>query len=51
MGAFLPLAALVGPVLGGGLLAVWALQAVYRGGQALWFARVWRQGKWQSIKL
>ncbi len=50
-GLFLPLAALVGPVLGGGLLAVWALQAVYRGGQALWFARVWRQGKWQSIKL
>ena len=48
---FLPLAALLGPVLGGGLLAVWALQAVYRCGQAVWFARVWRQGRWQSIKL
>ena len=50
-GLFLPLAALIGPVLGGGLLAVWALQAVYRGGQALWFVRVWRQGSWQSVKL
>ena len=50
-GIFLPLAALVGPVLGGGLLAVWALQAVYRSGQALWFARVWNQGRWQAIRL
>ena len=50
-GIFLPLAALVGPVLGGGLLAVWALQAVYRCGQAAWFVRVWNQGRWQAIKL
>jgi len=50
-GLFLPLAALVGPVLGGGLLAVWVLQAVYRSGQALWLARVWQQGRWQSIRL
>ncbi|MFP4209554.1 MAG: MATE family efflux transporter [Wenzhouxiangella sp.] len=50
-GIFLPLAALVGPILGGGLLAVWALQAVYRCGQAAWFARVWQQGRWQSIRL
>jgi len=50
-GIFLPLAALVGPILGGGLLAVWLLQAVYRSGQALWFARAWQQGRWQAIKL
>ena len=50
-GLFLPLAALVGPILGGGLLAVWVLQAVYRSAQALWFARVWQQGRWQAIKL
>ncbi|MGY6553510.1 MAG: MATE family efflux transporter [Wenzhouxiangella sp.] len=50
-GLFLPLAALVGPILGGGLLAVWLLQALYRAGQAFWFARVWQQGRWQSIKL
>ncbi len=50
-GLFLPLAALVGPVLGGGLLAVWLLQAVYRCGQAAWFARVWQQGQWQRISL
>ncbi len=50
-GIFLPLAALVGPILGGGLLAVWALQAVYRMGQAAWFAMVWKQGRWIGIKL
>ncbi len=50
-GIFLPLAALVGPILGGGLLAVWILQAVYRCGQAAWFARTWKQGRWQSIRI
>ncbi|MGY6631793.1 MAG: MATE family efflux transporter [Wenzhouxiangella sp.] len=50
-GLFLPLAWLVGPVLGGGLLAVWALQAIYRTGQAVWFGLAWRGGRWQSIKL
>ncbi|TVQ42676.1 MAG: MATE family efflux transporter, partial [Wenzhouxiangella sp.] len=48
---FLPLAWLIGPVLGGGLLAVWILQAVYRSGQAAWFALAWHRGDWQKIKL
>lgn len=48
---FLPLAALAGPVLGFGLLAVWLLQAVYRTGQAVCFALVWRSGQWQHIRL
>ncbi len=48
---FLPAAALAGPVLGGGLLLVWMLQALYRSGQTLWFARAWRQGHWQSIRV
>lgn len=50
-GLFLPLAWVVGPLLGGGLLAVWLLQAVYRTGQALWFALAWRSGRWKAIKL
>ncbi len=50
-GLFLPLAALLGPVLGGGLLAVWVLQGIYRSGQALWFVSVWRQGHWQGIRV
>ena len=48
---FLPLAWVVGPFLGGGLLAVWLLQAVYRTGQALWFALAWHSGRWKAIKL
>jgi putative MATE family efflux protein len=50
-GIFLPLAALIGPVMGGGLLAVWVLQAVYRCGQAGWLAMTWKQGRWIDIKL
>ncbi|MBY6203951.1 MATE family efflux transporter [Halomonas denitrificans] len=48
---FLPIAALAGPVLGGGLLLVWILQGLYRSGQTLWFAAAWHQGKWQHIKV
>ncbi len=48
---FLPLAALVGPILGMGLISVWALYAVYRIGQTAWFALAWRQGHWMDIKV
>ncbi|MEX2499324.1 MAG: MATE family efflux transporter [Wenzhouxiangellaceae bacterium] len=48
---FLPLAALVGPVLGFGLIGVWVLYAIYRAGQTVWFALAWRHGRWQEIKL
>jgi len=48
---FLPIAALAGPVLGGGLLLIWILQALYRSGQTLWFARAWHQGRWQHIEV
>ena len=48
---FLPLAALVGPVLGFGLIGVWVLQAMYRTGQTLWFATAWRKGRWESIRV
>ena len=48
---FLPIATVVGPVLGGGLLLVWILQALYRSGQTLWFARAWHQGRWAEIRI
>jgi len=48
---FLPIAALSGPVLGGGLLLVWVLQGLYRSGQTVWFALAWKHGRWQDIKL
>ncbi len=43
---FLPAAYVVGPVLGGGLLAIWSAQAVYRCLQTLVFAASWRRGRW-----
>jgi putative MATE family efflux protein len=48
---FLPLVYLLGPVLGFGLVVVFALQAIYRGFQALTFALMWKRGRWQSIEL
>jgi len=48
---FLPAAALAGPVLGLGLMAVWLLYAIYRIGQTWWFAIAWKQGRWQEIKV
>ena len=46
---FLPLAYLVGPVLGFGLTSVWILQGVTRALQALIFMQMWRGRKWQTI--
>jgi len=48
---FLPLAALLGPVLGHGLITVWLLYATYRIGQTVWFALAWRNGQWAQIKV
>jgi Na+-driven multidrug efflux pump len=46
---FLPLAFIVGPVLGYGLLGVWLLQGGSRGIQAFLFTQMWRGRKWQHI--
>jgi len=46
---FLPLAFIVGPVLGYGLLGVWLLQGGSRGIQAFLFTEMWRGRKWQHI--
>ncbi len=48
---FLPLAFLVGPLLGFGLLGVWILNAIYRLGQALVCAQQWAGRKWASIEI
>jgi MATE family multidrug resistance protein len=46
---FLPLAYLVRPVLGFGLLGVWILQGGGRALQAYLFVHMWRGRKWQNI--
>lgn len=48
---FLPCAYLIGPVLGGGLLAVWLLQSLYRVMASVIFAILWRRKHWADIRL
>jgi MATE family multidrug resistance protein len=48
---FLPLAYVVGPVLGFGLLGVWILNGIYRVGQALVCAQQWHSRRWVGIDI
>jgi putative MATE family efflux protein len=48
---FLPMAWLVGPVLGYGLLGVWVLNGIYRVGQAVVCAQQWAGRKWAHIDI
>ena len=48
---FLPLAYVIGPVLGLGLTGVWIWQGVTRAFQAWLFIAMWRGRKWQDIKV
>ncbi|MEH6491050.1 MATE family efflux transporter [Halopseudomonas sp.] len=48
---FLPFAYVVGPLLGGGLLAVWLLQSLYRCLTSVIFAIMWRRRGWADIRL
>ncbi len=48
---FLPIAYVVGPVLGGGLLAIWLTQAGHRTLQAGCFAAMWHRGRWAQIRV
>ena len=50
-GLFLPLAWLVGPVLGYGMLAIWLAQAAYRTLNLVLFARSWESRTWTGVKL
>ena len=46
---FLPLAFLVGPVLGYGLLGIWLLQGATRAVQSASYLLKWQRREWQSI--
>jgi len=48
---FLPLAYVLGPVLGLGLLGIWVLQGVYRSLQAGIFTRFWMARRWAEIEV
>lgn len=48
---FLPAAWLAGPVMGFGLLTIWALMMIYRGLQAGVFMWVWQRRSWQNIDI
>jgi putative MATE family efflux protein len=48
---FLPLAFLVGPLLGFGLLGVWVVNSLYRVGQAVNCILTWRGRKWAAIRI
>lgn len=48
---FLPMAYLVGPVLGGGLTGVWLVQLLYRFVTAGAFASLWIRGRWRSAEV
>jgi len=50
-GFFLPLAWVVGPVLGYGLLGVWIVGGFNRIGQALVCTLTWKGGKWAQIEI
>ncbi|MBC7162320.1 MAG: MATE family efflux transporter [Immundisolibacter sp.] len=50
-GMFTPLAYLVGPVWGLGLLGIWLGQELYRLTQVAVFRRYWRQGHWARIRI
>ena len=50
-GLLLPLAYLVGPILGHGLLGIWMVQAGVRFVQALIYAAFWQGRGWASIKV
>jgi len=48
---FLPLAYVVGPVMGWGLLGIWVLQGCYRLCLGLVFAGMWRGRRWAGIQV
>lgn len=50
-GLFLPGAYVAGPIAGGGLLAIWTVQAAQRTLQTGLFAWMWAQGTWKEIRV
>jgi putative MATE family efflux protein len=50
-GFFLPFAYIAGPVLGYGLLGVWAVNGLYRTGQAVVYIHQWKSRNWAGIEI
>jgi len=50
-GLFLPAAWIVGPVMGGGLVAIWIAQIAYRAIQAVTFGVIWQRARWATIRV
>jgi len=50
-GVFLPVAFVVGPVMGFGMSAVWGAQVGYRCLQGLIFVTIWRSRRWIDLKV
>ncbi len=50
-GLFLPIAYVIGPVLGYGMTGVWLAHIGYRVVQALIFTAIWRGGAWTRIRV
>lgn len=48
---FLPAAYVIGPVLGYGLVEIWAAQVVYRALLAAVMVVLWRRGEWKTIEV
>ncbi|WP_050431243.1 MATE family efflux transporter [Chondromyces crocatus] len=48
---FLPIAWLIGPVLGYGLLGIWIAQSAYRSVQALIYAALWQRRAWARVEV
>lgn len=48
---FLPGAYFIGPILGYGLLHIWAWQLVYRGLLSVAFAIIWQRKRWAQIQV
>ncbi len=48
---FLPLAWLIGPVLGFGLLGIWWVQLLHRSLSSMVFVHIWRARKWINIRI
>ncbi len=48
---YLPLAWLVGPLLGWGLIGIWTLQVIHRGMSSLIFCYVWSGKGWTGIRI
>jgi len=48
---FLPLAYVAGPVLGLGLLGIWAMNSLYRSAQAIVCVQSWASKRWLGIKI